>query len=499
MATFKAVIRKTRKDGYCPVYIRVVHNQKPGYIMTDKVIRHEDLDKNGEIREPFVNEYCARRIMEYTQRLNRKEIGKWTVKQVVDYLSMEDEDLCFSDYARLHIDRMRDRGQVRNARNYEFALQHLERYAGTTKVMFGQLTATWVNLWIKELELTARAKEMYPVCMRQVFREAVREYNDYDNDIVRIKTNPWTKVKIPQADRAEKRAISAEECRKFFSVALPESLSSRPKNELGRDIAMMVLCLAGINTIDLFELKKTDYRHGIISYRRAKTKRSRADEAYIEMRVEPIIQPIFNKYLADDNDPYLFNFHKRYANSDSLGANANSGIKDVCRLLNIPEDKLYCVYTFRHTWGTIAQNDCGASISEVGFAMNHSGGHKVTRGYIKPDFSPAWELNAKVIEFIFFSNAPSKQGIARDLNLPKEDDRLFRLSPKKLVYARAYFRGELLAELTDIGFSNVDEVVARLASDFRETVPQGCAVHFRIKDVDADLEVVYEHTKGKGF
>ncbi len=98
--------------------------------------------------------------------------------------------------------------------------------------------------------------------MRQVFREAVKEHNDYDNNVVRIKTNPWPKVKIPQADRAEKRAISAEECRRFFSVALPESLSSRPKGELGRDVAMLVLCLAGINTVDLFNLKKSDYRHG---------------------------------------------------------------------------------------------------------------------------------------------------------------------------------------------------------------------------------------------
>lgn len=163
MATFKAIVRTKRKDGFYQVYIRCVHNQKPGYIKTDKLVTDKQLDKNGEIRDPFVNEHCARRILEFTQRLNRKDIRKWTVRQVVDFLVMEDEDLCFSDYARLHIDRMRDRGQVRNARNYELALQHLERYAGTTKVMFNQLTSTWVNLWIKGLETTARAKEMYPV------------------------------------------------------------------------------------------------------------------------------------------------------------------------------------------------------------------------------------------------------------------------------------------------------------------------------------------------
>ena len=57
---------------------------------------------------------------------------------------------------------------------------------------------------------------------------------------------------------------------------------------------------------------------------------------------------------------------------------------------------------------TVAQNDCAANIAEVGFGMNHSGSHTVTRGYIMLDFSPAWELNAKVIDFIFFSTARSK-------------------------------------------------------------------------------------------
>ena len=77
-------------------------------------------------------------------------------------------------------------------------------------------------------------------------------------------------------------------------------LSSLP--ELGRDVAKLVLCLGGMNTVDLFYLKKTDYRNGIISYKRAKTRHSRTDEAYIEMRVEPFILPVFEKYLAEDND-----------------------------------------------------------------------------------------------------------------------------------------------------------------------------------------------------
>ena len=338
---------------------------------------------------------------------------------------------------------------------------------------------------------------MYPVCMRQVFRAAVKEMNDYDNDIIRIKTNPWIKVQIPQSDRTTKRAISAEDCRRFFSAPMPPSKMIDPLPEFGHDIAKLVLCLAGMNTIDLYELKKEDYKCGRFCYKRAKTRHSRKDEAYFEMRIEPVIMPLIEKYKADDDSPYFFNFHSRYTSADSFCANVNSGIKKICKSLGLPKEKWYSVYTFRHTWATIAQNDCGANIAEVGFAMNHSHGHTVTRGYIKLDFTPAWELNAKVIDFVLFSTKKSKQGMADDIDNPV--DKQFKLSPKRMVYARAYFQGAVIAEVTDIGFSNVDEVIKRLVPKFPSTIPVRSEVTFRIKDVDTEKEGIYVRTKGKGF
>ena len=304
-------------------------------------------------------------------------------------------------------------------------------------------------------------------------------------------------MKIPQADRTAKIAISPEECRVFFAAPLPETKMIDPLPEIGRDVSKMILCLAGINTVDLFEMKKENYRNGCLCYNRAKTKKTRTDDAYIEMRVEPAIQPLMEKYLAEPNDPYLFRFHKRFCDSDSFCAGVNNGIKQICRSLGIPKEKQYRAYTFRHTWGTVAQNDCGATIDEVAFAMNHSHGRTITRGYIKLDFSPAWELNAKVIDFIFFSTAKSKQGLAHDVEERK--DTMFRIAPKYMIYARAYYRGEVLAEVSDIGFSNIDEVIARLAAKLPDTIPDRCAVQFRIKNVDTDREAVYERTKGKGF
>ena len=160
--------------------------------------------------------------------------------------------------------------------------------------------------------------------------------------------------------------------------------------------------------------------------------------------------------------------------------------------MGMTKDEDYSAYTFRHTWGTVAQNDCGASISEVAFAMNHSSGHKVTRGYIKIDFTPAWVLNENVVDFIFFTDKPS-------VRERQEEEPHFRLSFRYQVHGEAYFQGKKLAELTDTGYNNVDEVIAKLASQLPDDIPPRSMVMFKVENMDKGQTMVYQRMKGKGF
>ena len=495
MATFKVWVdpRKQRRDGLWQVYIRVTHNRKIGLIRTDKVVSRAGLSPKMEVIDPVVTLACSKRIVEYADALNRVEAEYWTIHEVIEYLKRGDEEVCFSEYARLHIKRLINNGQERSAKNYKLALQHLERYIGTTKVMFSMLTSSMLNNWIDSLERTARAKEMYPVCVRQVWRAAYRELNDEERGVIRVKFNPWLKVKIPQADTAKKRAITPEACRRFFSAPLPESRFVSPLPELGRDVAMMVLCLGGMNTVDIYNLRKEDYRDGIIHYRRAKTMRSRADGAYMEMRVPPILLPLMEKYRSQDDDPWLFMFHRRHTTSDSFSANVNIGIRRICKSMGIAKEDWYCVYTFRHTWGTVAQNDCGASIAEVAFGMNHSAGHQVTRGYLKLNFEPAWRLNEKVVEMIFFTDRASHRD---DQEIQERAP--FRFRAKHLMRGIVFFRGRALGKVEDIGFNNVQEVIDTLVPYIPDDVPQRSMLQFRIENLDKGETAGYERMRGKG-
>lgn len=126
--------------------------------------------------------------------------------------------------------------------------------------MFSKLTTKFIQDWISSLASTNRAKEMYPTCIRMIYNAALEEYNDYDKNIIRIKLQPFRKISIPKADVPEKRALDIDILKRFFTGEIPESNLKVSLPELSRDIAEMVFCLAGMNTADIFELRKENLR-----------------------------------------------------------------------------------------------------------------------------------------------------------------------------------------------------------------------------------------------
>ena len=111
--TLKAIVRKPRTDGLYAVYIRIVHNRKPGYIKTNKIVDADHISKDNEPTDPVVNEYCSMLVRQYTDRLNRANTTLWSVSEIIEYLLKTDEEVCFSDYSRMFIRQMRLDGHER--------------------------------------------------------------------------------------------------------------------------------------------------------------------------------------------------------------------------------------------------------------------------------------------------------------------------------------------------------------------------------------------------
>ena len=480
MATLRPTVKTKLKTGMYIVYIRVVHNRQSSFIRTSWMVNDKGI-KGKDVIDPFVIQQTSNLISRYYQILNQIDCSSWTASEVVSYLTTSTEDLSFSDYARNHIKKLISRGQERTSRNYKWALNHLERFAETDNIMFSRMTSAFLNRWIESLSETNRCKEQYPVCIREVYKAALKEYNDEEQGISLLK-NPWGNVVIPRSDIPEKRAIPASMLRKFFSVVPDKSRFTNPLMEVGQDVALISFCLCGLNAVDIFNAEKEQYINGIFHYERQKTRKSRADKAYFEIRVPEFLKPTFEKYLSKNVDtPWLFNFHDRLSTSDSFCANVNIGIKQIWEKVD-PNFKA-SLYAFRHSWATIAQNECGATLNEVDFGLNHSI-NKMAKVYVKVDFTPAWILNEKVIDFIFFTDNESK-------HVEKEDKTFERISKYNNVRAEAYVMGKQVCALEDTGFNNVDQIMDKLVTLLPKKV-KDTRIQFKITNVDKNLTQMYQ-------
>lgn len=133
MTTLRVCVQKQRSDGYYPVYIRVIHGRQSGFIKTDKMVDRKSVTKTREIRDNMVLKYCTELISEYNAKLNMQDTSQWSVKEIISFLTTDQSDASFSEYAKLHINRMINSGHERNAKNYKLAVASLEHIIRKSK------------------------------------------------------------------------------------------------------------------------------------------------------------------------------------------------------------------------------------------------------------------------------------------------------------------------------------------------------------------------------
>lgn len=491
MASFKICVRNRRKDGLWPVYLRLVHDRKVAYIRTELLVSDAGLSKDREIKDTFVLKRCMEIIEDFAERINRRGVEGWDALRIKQFLADRSTGRSFSDFAESFIRRMERAGSIANAKIYRASMKALKRYLNTEDIDFELLTRESINGWIAHLSKTKRARTLYPVCVRLIFKEAVLVSQDPGSSITPITYNPWDHVTIPASETPRKRAVSSAMCRRFFKFEIPASGKGVRKAQLGRDVAELSFCLAAMNTVDLYKLRKGDLKDGVLRYCRSKTASRRRDGAYFEMRVTQQAQRLIDRYRSDDDDDLLLKFGKTYSSAQSFVAYVDGGIAAVCEMMGMPKSDFLTFYSFRHSWATIARNECGASLSEVGFAMNHLQSDGVTRGYIKPDFTPAWELNEKVMDVVF-ETVPTQRP-SKSTGDAKTTDSI-GLTPETLLRIAVFHQGKCLLNYQDIGFSYLDDILLDLSG----RLPAGLATaDVKIKIVNCDNGKVYVYEPHK--
>ena len=336
----------------------------------------------------------------------------YEVQEMISKLSEEDEELMrrltITEIKNIILERL-DGKERKDTGNGSFALGYkkfVETKQGRTRQIyettwkriceftdkaerlnFEDITVKWLNEfngYMAERSPAQNARSIHLRDIRAVFNFAI------DEEMTDL--YPFRKFKI-KSTPTMKRSLSADDIRMIATMPL------LPWQEEYRDVFMLIFYLIGINIVDLFSLTHENVQNGRIVYTRRKTKR------IYSIKIEPEAQEILERRKGTT---HLIDVADRYKDHTNFTSRFNKALKTFGtwevdehhkqKVRYKPYWDFLSSYWARHSWATIAYNDCNIPVDVISQALGHSMGNRVTMVYINSDSKKVDEANRKVIE-----------------------------------------------------------------------------------------------------
>ena len=396
MASFKALVfeHHFKSDGTVRIKIRVTHNRKSAYIDTGLTATRSDINKKGEIRTIAFIDHCNSLISKFRNRCNQNPelVKSMSVDALINYLQQDEKGIDFIAFARGEIERLKAEGRRGTAENYATAINSLLRFTGATVLYVQDITVQSLRAFesfVRGPENKSRAPGLYLGIIRALHNEIRRQYNDEDAGVIRVPNSPFTKYKLPRDRPPRKRALPAKTVRKILD--LPYKPGAIRYN-LARDCFALSFYLIGMNSADMYNCPAI--RGNKVTYKRMKTRTRRQDEALISLAVPVEAKALVKKYSSVNG----FNFRQHYRDENTFNQAINKGLKQIGAELKIHDLEFYSA---RHSWASIAINECSLDKYLVHESLNHvDESMKITDYYIKKDFGRIDKANRVVLDFM---------------------------------------------------------------------------------------------------
>lgn len=405
---------KPKSTGEYYVFISLSHQSKRVLISTPYIIGAESV-KDGKItNKAKYAEIYNKELLRYEERLGYivapELLDLATIKEIITNTRKDDVTVVeFFSAAEAHIALIaQNPARVRTANTYRYTLQSFRQYIGRDKLYTFELTRKMFQDYIKTMaDKRKKATTINNnINIIKVLFYAVRdEYNDYDSGVLNVKNDPFKKLELPQVlHNAGDKALSVDDIRKVVNAELKKGKGYRLSVlRRAHDYFLLSFYLLGINSVDLYNLKKSQYKDGRITYTRSKTKR-RAGGAEISIPVCAEAVAIMERHKGRGET--LLDMQEHYNTPNAVVNMVSRNLFKLYTMLHLQINKdNFTWYSARHTWASIAANDCHFSDAEVARALNHQSEHKVTRGYIRPDWSLLDRMNDAVLAVVFEKKA----------------------------------------------------------------------------------------------
>ena len=412
--TIKPVIMRAqqRSDGSFNVKIRVTFKRRYRILSTNLTAYPRDLARSGEIKGEVL--ILANKLVEKMYSaladLNWFDLDLMDVDDIVGHIrrtlrSKASFSLDFFGYA----ERFMAGKKEGTAHTYRTAVNSFRSFIGRDAFDINEFGVPLIKRYVDFLNTTpknngqgatSRAKKKgvsarsYTRLLSSIYNEAMLEYND--DDTVRVKANPFRKVKIDAPPSVAKISKSPDFIQKIIdAVADPET---KANHRTALEIYLLSFAMMGVNSADLLTMGAAD-KDGIVTYYRTKTKDKSYDGAEMHMRLEPCILPLVRRYAGRDGK--LLNLGERWGNASRLNDYLRKALGSWAAANGLDS---FTSNSARHTWATIGRSSrANLPKSLVDECLAHSA-HKLVDVYAEKDWSIYWEANRNVLSIFDWSS-----------------------------------------------------------------------------------------------
>lgn len=383
-ASVAAFIDKShpRKDGNCSVTIRVTHQRKKKYYPTGLSYKHEEFERvmsakrRGEADKAIYNKIHSF-VEKALQSVEKLPVFTFTKFEEV-YLLNRDATNSVSYGFEKYINELREEGRIGTAVSYSCAKKSIESYKSDLK--YADITPSFLrkyeNWMVEENGNSYTTVGIYLRSLRTVFNRASLDRSLYPFG------DEKGKYSIPRGKNV-KKALTLDEVSKIFSYEAARGTTE----EMARDYWVFMYLCNGINVKDLCLLKRKDIDGKVLTYERAKTKRSKQDGSKIVVSLKPEAKAIIKKWGQPSINPesYIFPHLKKGMTAErereviqQLTKTINNYMKLIAKSLKI--NKQVTTYFARHSFSSILKWS-GVSTEFISEALGHSD-LKTTQSYL---------------------------------------------------------------------------------------------------------------------
>ncbi len=395
--------RRARKDGKYPVRLRVFTKspRKQKLYTTSYAYTEEEFNDIWIKKKKKYNKERLRLMALETQaNAVAEQLTKFTHEAFEQKLfSKPARENTVNFYYNKSIEAFNNNDQVNTAAVYELSQKSLLAYHGKEKLEFHQITPAWLRGYEKEsLEKMARSKttvSIYLRALRAIFNNALSD------GVITQDDYPFGKRKynIP-SPRGTKKALTKDQLKILY-----EADPGTEDQQKAKDFWFFSYICNGMNFKDIANLKYKNLSQEILTFSRAKTSSTDADQIPVMVYLTDYAKGIINKYGQDNTSPenYIFPIISSVESADQQ----HRKIKNFVRFVNqhflkfaksVGVDEKVSTYWARHSFATNAIRS-GASMEYVSEALSHSS-LNTTRSYFAGfEDEKKKEIARKLMEF----------------------------------------------------------------------------------------------------